>query len=201
MASVPEELMVSDAKAWRAWLGRHHTDSAGVWLIVARKGMASPTDLAIADALDEAICHGWIDGQRRSRDEVSFLQRFTPRRPRGTWSKRNVGIVARLEAEGRMRPAGRAEVARAKADGRWDAAYSGSADMVPPDDLIAALEGHRRAKAMFEILTSQNRFAVIFRISQAKRPETRARRIAQFTDQLARGETVYPQKRTLRDNG
>ena len=100
-----------------------------------------------------------------------------------------------------MRPAGRAEVARAKADGRWDAAYSGSADMVPPDDLIAALEGHRRAKAMFEILTSQNRFAVIFRINQAKRPETRARRIAQFTDQLARGETVYPQKRTLRDNG
>jgi uncharacterized protein YdeI (YjbR/CyaY-like superfamily) len=193
------ELIVGDAKAWHRWLAKHHAESDGVWLVIAKKGTTTPTSLRIADALDEALCQGWIDGQRLGRDDATFLQRFTPRRSRSMWSKRNIGYVARLESEGRMRAAGRAEIERAKADGRWDAAYGGAADMVPSDELLAALDAEPRAKAMFEILTSQNRFAVVFRISQAKKPETRARRIEQFVAQLARGETIHPQKRTLDD--
>jgi uncharacterized protein YdeI (YjbR/CyaY-like superfamily) len=168
-----------------------------VWLVLAKKNVTTPTSLTYAEALEEALCHGWIDGQRRSRDERTFLQRYTPRRARSMWSRRNVDMVARLEREGRMRPAGRAEIERAKADGRWDTAYGGPAGLDVPADLLAALAAEPRALAMFEILTSANRFAVVHRVNAAKRPETRARRIAQFVEQLARGETIYPQKRTL----
>ncbi|MBB5982074.1 YdeI/OmpD-associated family protein [Kribbella solani] len=192
------ELIVVDAAAWREWLDEHHGDQPeGVWLVLARKGFSTPTSLTYADALDEALCYGWIDGQKRSRDEQTSVQRFTPRRARSTWSQRNVGKVAQLETDGRMHAAGRAEVERAKADGRWERAYAAPSKQEVPDDLAAALAAEPKAQAMFEILTSANRFAVVYRVNGAKKPETRARRIAQFVDQLSRGETVYPQKRTL----
>jgi uncharacterized protein YdeI (YjbR/CyaY-like superfamily) len=195
-----QELLLADAEAWRAWLQSNHATSDGVWLVVAKKGADAPTKLLATESLDEALCHGWIDGTRRSRDDVTFLQRYSPRRARSTWSKRNVEHVTRLEADGRMYAAGRAEIERAKADGRWDAAYHGSAEQVVPDDLLAALARQPTALAMFQILTAQNRFSIVFRVEGAKRPETRARRIEKYVDMLARGETIYPQRRTLADD-
>ncbi|HEY2142602.1 MAG TPA: YdeI/OmpD-associated family protein [Solirubrobacteraceae bacterium] len=192
-------LTVADAAAWRAWLHTHHAESPGVWLRLAKKGTATPTSLTYDEALDEALCHGWIDGQVRRLDERTYRQRFTPRRARSAWSKRNVGIVERLQGEGRMQPAGLAAVERAKADGRWEAAYSGQATMEMPTDLAAALNAEPAAQAMFDILTSQNRYAVLLRISSAKRADTRARRIERFVAMLARGETPHPQKRRLGD--
>ena len=168
-------------------------------LVLAKKGTTEPTSLTYDQALEEALCFGWIDGQARRRDESTYQQRFTHRRPRSSWSKRNVGIAERLLAEGRMHPAGVAEVERAKADGRWAAAYAGSADIEVPPELAAALAAEPRAQAMFEILTSQNRYAVLYRIATAKGADTRARRIDQFVAMLARGETLYPQKRTVAD--
>ena len=197
MAAQLPELIVADAAAWRAWLAEHHEGSAGVSLVLAKKGITEPTSLTYDQALDEALCYGWIDGQVQRRDETTYRQRFTRRRSRSSWSKRNVGIVERLRLEGRMHPAGVAEVERAKADGRWDAAYAGPASIEVPPDLAAALAAEPRAGAMFEILTAQNRYAVLYRIDTAKRAETRSRRIEQFVAMLARGETVYPQKRTL----
>ena len=197
-ADLPE-LTVADVAAFRTWLGRHHADPAGVWVVLAKKGTTEPTSLTYDQAVEEALCHGWIDGQRRSRDERVFIQRFTPRRSRSPWSERNVGIIDRLVADDRMHPAGMAEVARAKDDGRWEAAYSGQAAITVPDDLAAALAAEPRAAAMFEILTSQNRYSVLLRIDQAKRADTRSRRVEQFVAMLARGETIHPQKRTLSD--
>jgi uncharacterized protein YdeI (YjbR/CyaY-like superfamily) len=197
MVAESTELIVADASAWRAWLAQHHQDVNGVWLLLARKGTTEPTSLSHDQALDEALCHGWIDGQTRRRDGTSFFQRFTPRTRRSMWSKRNVGIAERLLSEGRMHPAGVAEMERAKADGRWAAAYAGQAGIEVPPDLAAALAAAPRAQAMFEILTSQNRYAVLFRIGTAKRADTRAKRIERFVAMLARGETVYPQKRML----
>jgi uncharacterized protein YdeI (YjbR/CyaY-like superfamily) len=195
MATDPAQLMVRDAAAWRTWLAENVDEQAGVWLILAKKGTTDPTSLSYAAALEEALCHGWIDGQARRRDEDTYVQRFTPRRRRSMWSQRNVGIVERLTAEGRMRPQGLSEVARAKADGRWEAAYAGSATAEIPADLTEALAARPEAQAMFENLTSQNRFAVLHRLGAAKRPETRARRIEQYVDMLARGETFYPQRK------
>jgi uncharacterized protein YdeI (YjbR/CyaY-like superfamily) len=191
------ELTVADAAAWRAWLAQHHDDPAGVWLVLAKKDTTQPTSLTYEQALEEALCHGWIDGQIRRRDERTFRQRFTPRRARSAWSKRNVGHVERLLREGRMHAAGIAHVERAKADGRWEAAYAGSASIEVPPDLAEALAAEPGAMAMFEILTSQNRYAVLYRIDTAKRPDTRARRIEQYVAMLGRGETIYPQKRKL----
>jgi uncharacterized protein YdeI (YjbR/CyaY-like superfamily) len=199
VADALSELIVADAAAWRGWLSAHHEDEPGVWLILAKKGTTEPTNLTYDQALQEALCHGWIDGLLRRRDERTYRQRFTPRRARSPWSKRNVGIVERLLAEGRMHPAGLAAVARAKADGRWELAYPGPASIEVPADLAAALAGEPRAQATFEILTSQNRYAVLYRIHNAKRRDTRLRRIEQFVAMLARGETVYPQERTLVD--
>ncbi len=195
MAAELPELIVLDPLAWRAWLREHHDDSAGVWLVLAKKGTVQPTSLTYDQALEEALCHGWIDGQVGRRDEATYRQRFTPRRPRSTWSKRNTGIAKRLLAEGRMHPAGTAELERAKADGRWDAAYAGPADIEVPPDLAAALAAEPKAQAMFEALSRQNRYAVLYRIVTAKRADTRARRIEQFVAMLARGESVHPQKR------
>ena len=168
-----------------------------MWLVLAKKGTTEPTSLSYEQALDEALCHGWIDGQLRRRDERTFRQRFTPRRARSTWSKRNVGHIERLQREGRMHAAGVAEVERAKADGRWEVAYAGQASIEMPDDLAGALAAEPRARAMFEILTSQNRYAVLYRIDAAKRPATRARRIEQYVAMLSRGETLHPQRRKL----
>jgi uncharacterized protein YdeI (YjbR/CyaY-like superfamily) len=192
------ELTVADAAAWRTWL-HHHEDSTGVWLVLAKKGTTEPTRLTYQPALEEALCYGWIDGQRGRRDEATFRQRFTPRRPRSPWSKRNVGIAEQLIREDRMRPVGMVEVERAKADGRWEAAYLGQARIEVPADLAAALSAQPGAQAMFEILSSQNRYAILFRIHGAKRADTRVRRIAQFVDMLARGETIHPQKHQSKD--
>lgn len=146
---LPSELTVADSAAWRSWLSEHHEDRAGVWLTLAKKGISEPTSLTYDQALDEALCHGWIDGQVRRRDEATFKQRFTPRRARSGWSKRNVAIVGRLTAEGRMHHAGLEAVASAKADGRWQAAYHGPATIEVPADLAAALSADPRALAMF----------------------------------------------------
>ncbi|NMO91418.1 YdeI family protein [Actinomycetospora sp. TBRC 11914] len=192
------ELLVPDAAAWRAWLAANHTDPTGVWLVLAKKAALAlaepPTTLTYDEALDEALCHGWIDGQTHRRDELTMFQRYTPRRARSPWSARNVGHVARLVAEGRMQPAGAAEVERAKADGRWDAAYAGPATAVVPDDLAAALAASPEAAAMFERLTSQNRYAILHRLGQLKRAQTRERRIGEYVAMLGRGETIYPQR-------
>lgn len=194
MAVELPELVVADAAAWRDWLTAHHGSAAGVWLVLANKGTTEPTSLRYDEALEEALCFGWIDGQVKSRDGATHRQRFTPRRARSAWSKRNVGIVERLIAAGRMAPAGLAEVERAKADGRWEIAYAGQASIEVPADLAAALAAEPRARAMFETLSKQNRYAVLYRITTAVRPETRARRIEQFVAMLARGETIHPQR-------
>jgi uncharacterized protein YdeI (YjbR/CyaY-like superfamily) len=193
----PPELTVPDAGAWAAWLSEHHGEQAGVWLTLAKKGTTEPTSLTYAQALEQALIHGWIDGQAKRIDDATFRQRFTPRRERSPWSKRNVKRAEELIAEGRMHPNGLAEVERAKRDGRWEQAYAGPASIEIPEDLAAALAAEPRAQAMFEILTSQNRYAILYRLGSAKREETRRRRIEQFVAMLARGETVYPQKRTL----
>jgi len=193
------ELTVADQAAWRRWLGKHHADDDGVWLTLAKQGTTEPTRLTYPQALEEALCHGWIDGQKGRRDESTFRQLFSPRRSRSRWSKRNVDSVGRLIEQGRMHPVGMAEVERAKADGRWEVAYEGQSSIEVPADLATALAGQPRAQAMFEILTSQNRFAILFRIHGAKRSDTRARRVAQFVGMLARGETIHPQKRGLED--
>ena len=191
------ELTVADAGDWRRWLQQHAETSSGVWLTLARKGGNGPTALDYDAALLEALCFGWIDGQTKRNDDSSFRQRFTPRRPRSPWSRRNVGLAEQLIADGLMQPRGLAEVERARSDGRWAAAYDGPRTIVVPPDLATALDAQPRARAMFEILTSQNRYAVLYRIDQAKRADTRARRINDFVAMLARGETVYPQKQRL----
>jgi uncharacterized protein YdeI (YjbR/CyaY-like superfamily) len=196
MAEVLPELMVGDASDWRRWLGSHHSDSSGVRLVLSKQG-STTTELTYAQAVEEALAHGWIDGQGNRRDEQTFLVRFTPRRKRSVWSKRNTEIVERLVKEGRMHPMGIAEVERAKSDGRWEAAYQGSATIQVPDDLQAALDAEPAAKAMFAILTASNRYAVLYRIQEAKAPGTRARRIERFVAMLGRGETIYPQRKTL----
>lgn len=197
MPAEQPELVVAHAAAWRRWLHAHHKEPSGVWLVLSKQGTTDPTSLTYAQALDEALCYGWIDGQAGLRDETTYRQRFTPRRTRSAWSKRNVGIIDRLRAEGRMHPSGEAEIERAKGDGRLDAAYSGSASIEMPADLAEALRAEPRAQAMFDVLTSQNRYAILYRTSSAKQPGTRARRIEQFVSMLARGETIYPQKRGL----
>jgi uncharacterized protein YdeI (YjbR/CyaY-like superfamily) len=196
MAGELPELLVPDAAAWRAWLDEHHGDGTGVLLVLAKKGTTEPTSLSYDQALEEALCYGWIDGQVRRRDETTYWQRFTPRRARSPWSKRNTGHAERLMAEGRMHPAGAVAVEAAKADGRWEAAYAGSADITVPPDLAAALAAEPAAQAMFARLNSQNRYAILYRLGNAKREEARARRITQFVAMLARGETIYPQNRS-----
>ena len=188
------ELLLPDAQSWRDWLAEHHATSAGVWLVLHNKG-GVVTQLTYAAALDEALCHGWIDGQVARRDEGSHLQRFTPRRARSPWSARNVGHIERLRVQGRMQPAGEAAFAAASADGRVDRAYAGPATMQLPDDLLAAVAADPKAQAMFDVLTKTNLFAIYYRVNEAKRADTRARRIADFVAMLARGETPHPQKK------
>jgi uncharacterized protein YdeI (YjbR/CyaY-like superfamily) len=194
MASEIPELTVRNATAWRAWLQKNHSDPVGVWLVLAKKGTLLPTSLTHAQALDEALCHGWIDGQARRRDEATTFVKFTPRRRRSVWSKRNTGIIERLTSEGRMHPAGIAEAERAKADGRWEAAYASPANIEVPHELTAALAAQPKAKAMFAALNSQNRYAILYRIATAKRAETRAQRVEKFVAMLALGDTIYPQR-------
>ncbi len=192
MAAELEELLLKDAAQWRAWLEAHHAESPGVWLVLHKKG-GSVTELDYEAALQEALCFGWIDGQGRRRDGESSYQRMTRRSPKSVWSALNVDRVGRLEAAGRMAPAGRAAVQAAKADGRWEAAYAGSATAVVPADLAAAIAANPRAQAMFDVLTSVNRYALIYRTNGVKQASTREKKIAGFVEMLARYETPYPQ--------
>jgi uncharacterized protein YdeI (YjbR/CyaY-like superfamily) len=188
-----DELVVADAEALREWLSAHHATSPGVWLALTRRG-GTVTALTWQQAVDEALCFGWIDGQTRRRDEETSSIRFTPRRPRSPWSRRNVSHVARLEAQGRMLPPGRAAVDAAKADGRWASAYAPSSETEVPADLLAAIAAVPDAQAMFDVLTKANRFALVYRVNAVKRAETRERKIAEFVAMLARHETIHPQK-------
>ncbi|MFG1651546.1 YdeI family protein [Micromonospora sp. NPDC049275] len=188
-----EELVVADADALRAWLSENHATSPGVWLALTKKG-GTVTTLTWQHAVDEGLCFGWIDGQARKRDDQTSWIRFTPRRPRSAWSQRNVAHVARLEAQGRMLPPGRAAVEAAQADGRWAAAYAPPSEAEVPADLLAAIAADPAAQAMFDVLTKTNRFALIHRLNAVKRAETRERKIGEFVAMLARHETPYPQK-------
>ncbi len=185
--------ILSDAAAFRDWLDANKDGSGGVWLVLAKKNTTDPTSLTYAQALEEALCQGWIDGQKRSRDATTFTQRFTPRRRTSRWSKRNVDLAEGLIADGRMLPSGLVEIERAKADGRWAAAYSGQAAATVPADLAAALAANAAAGSAFSSLNGANRYSVLYRIETARRAETRARRIDQFVEMLARGETIHPQ--------
>lgn len=182
-------LHLTDIGQWEAFLQNDPPDS-GVRLLLLKKGAAVP-GIRYPEALDVALCHGWIDGQIGRHDDDFVIHSFGPRRPRSVWSQINREHVERLIAEGRMRPAGLAEVERAKADGRWDAAYR-QKGAVAPDDLLAALEAEPTAAAAWAALDGANRFAILFRIAAVKRPETRARKIAEFTAMLARGERIHP---------
>lgn len=194
MATDLPQLLLPDAAAWRGWLEEHHASSPGVWLVVGKKG-GDVTALGYEAAVEEALCFGWIDGQAKRRDEGSYTQRFTPRTKRSAWSLYNVDRVARLEEEGRMTDAGRAAVEAAKADGRWELAYAGPATAEVPEDLVAAIAAVPAAQAMFEVLTSQNRYALVHRLLQVKTEATRTKKIDSFVEMLARHETFYPQRR------
>jgi uncharacterized protein YdeI (YjbR/CyaY-like superfamily) len=181
----------ASGEEWEAWLREHHDTAPGVWIKFARKGSGIPS-VTYMEALHAALCFGWIDGQARAGDESFYVQRFTPRRARSIWSKRNVTFATELIESGRMQPAGLREVERAKADGRWDAAYDAPSTATVPDDLQAALDAEPEAAAFFATLNSQNRYAILHRVQTAKKPETRARRIATFVAMLKRGERLHP---------
>ena len=197
MTKTPTEtpvLTVVDVKEWSAWLADQGTKAEGVWLVLAKKGTSHPTTLTYEEALEVAICHGWVDGQIAKGDERTFRRRFTPRRSGSLWSKRNVAIATRLIEEGRMHQTGLVAVEQAKKDGRWERAYAGPATMEVPSDLAAALEVIPSAKAMFESLNSANRYSVLYRVTTAKHLDTRQRRIKQFVTMLSHGDTIHPQR-------
>jgi uncharacterized protein YdeI (YjbR/CyaY-like superfamily) len=176
---------------WEEWLEDHHAVSEGVWIKMAKKG-AGIASVQYPDVLESALCFGWIDGRREALDEQYFLQRYTPRRPGSKWSRINREKAERLIEDGRMRPAGLTEVERAKADGRWEAAYEGQRSSTVPDDLQRELDARPEAKRCFANLNSQNRYAILYRLQDAKKPETRARRLARFVAMLEAGETIHP---------
>ena len=178
-------------EAWAAWLEENHASSPGLWLRLAKKA-AGLESVSYAEALEVALCYGWIDGQKRSYDESSWLQKFTPRRPKSIWSKINREKAEALIASGRMKAAGREAVESAKQDGRWDAAYDSPSNATVPDDFQAELDKNAEAKAFFATLNSTNRYAILFRIQTAKKAETRARRIEQFISMLEKKEKLYP---------
>ena len=195
-----ETLAFASAEAFEAWLGENHATSPGIWLKLRKKssgavgapGAVGTGTLDYAQALDVALCHGWIDGQKARFDDQWWLQRFTPRRPRSKWSRINRDKVAALIEQGRMRPAGQAEIDRAKADGRWEAAYESAKTATVPDDLAAALTAAPDAAAFFETLDRQNRYAILHRIQTVKRADTRARHIEKTCEMLERGEKHHP---------
>jgi uncharacterized protein YdeI (YjbR/CyaY-like superfamily) len=199
-------LTVRDARAWHSWLTEHHGDAGGVWLVLAKRGAAEPTSLAYDQALEEALCFGWIDGQLGPGDEATFRRRFAPRRPGSSWSKRNVALVGLLTREERMQPAGMVALERAKTDGSWGSAYSGQAAIEVPSDLASALAAHPAAQETFDNLSRANRYAVLYRRETAKRSGTRSQRIDRFVEMLECGETLPPQAppaqpRSLRPTG
>jgi uncharacterized protein YdeI (YjbR/CyaY-like superfamily) len=176
---------------WEAWLSDNYADSKGLWLKIAKKGTGITT-AQYPEALESALCYGWIDGQKASFDETYWLQKFTPRRPKSGWSKINRQKAEELIASGRMQPTGMRQVELAKADGRWDAAYDSQSTIAVPDDLQRELDKNPKASAFFATLNSANRYAILYRIQTAKKPETRTARIEKFMDMLSKNEKLYP---------
>jgi uncharacterized protein YdeI (YjbR/CyaY-like superfamily) len=190
MTDDTETRRFDSAEAFREWLRDHQDSSPGLWLTLAKKGSPTAT-VTYAEALDAALEHGWIDGQARRLDDHSYVQRFTPRRPQSPWSLRNRRTAEAMIAEGRMAPRGLTEVERARADGRWDRAYEGQQNAEPHPDFLAALERNPAASEFYATLNSQNRYAIYYRVQDAKRAETRARRIEKIVSMLARAEKFY----------
>jgi uncharacterized protein YdeI (YjbR/CyaY-like superfamily) len=187
MADELPRLVFESQAAWAKWLDKEHSKSGGIWIKIAKKDSGTPS-VTYPEAVEVALCYGWIDGQMRGLDDRFYVQRFTPRRTRSRWSKINVGKVERLIAAGKMKPAGLREVERAKADGRWEAAYDSPSTATVPGDLAAAFKRKPQAKEFFDTLTGAQRYSILYSIQDAKRPETRTRRIAKFVDMLERGE-------------
>jgi uncharacterized protein YdeI (YjbR/CyaY-like superfamily) len=187
---LPQHAFASAAD-WEQWLERYHAASEGLWIRMAKRD-AGIDSVRYPEVLDSAICFGWIDGRREALDQRYFLQRFTPRRPRSRWSRINRDKAERLIAADRMRPAGLTEVERAQADGRWDAAYDSQRSISIPDDLQRELDARPKARAFFAELNSQNRYAILYRLQDAKKPETRAQRLTKFVAMLEAGERIYP---------
>ena len=188
--SADSPLLFKNAEAFEAWLKKHHATSTGLWLKIAKRG-ADEASVTYLEAVDIALCWGWIDRQKKALDEQHFLQRFTPRRARSVWSKVNVEKVAALTQAGRMQAPGLAQVAAAQADDRWAQAYDGARTAEVPEDLIVALDATPKAKAFFATINAANRYAILWRIQTAVKPDTRAKRIAQLVDMLGRGETLH----------
>lgn len=186
-------ILFKSGKAFETWLKKNHATCDGLWLEIAKRGANEPS-VTYPEAVEIALCWGWIDGQRKGLDEQHFLQRFTPRRARSLWSRTNVEKVAALIEAGRMQAPGYAQIEAAKADGRWTQAYDGARTSVVPGDLLAALQAQPRAEAFFATIDAANRYAVLWRIQTAVKPETRARRIALLVQMLARGETIHAVK-------
>lgn len=182
-------LFFQTPKDWEDWLSKNE-QSNGVWVKFAKKASGIQS-LTYAQALEPALCYGWIDGQAKTVDETYYMQKFTPRRPKSIWSKRNIGIVERLIAEGKMRPAGQAAIDAAKADGRWEQAYDSPSNMQIPEDFQALLDAHPKAKAFYDTLNKTNTFAILWRIQTAKKPETRSARIEKLVAMLERGEKIH----------
>ena len=176
---------------WSAWLEAHHAEPSGLWLKIAKKEAGIPS-VTYAEALEIALCYGWIDGQKRAFDDRYWLQRFTPRRPKSIWSRVNRDKATALIAEGKMQPAGLRQVELAQRDGRWDAAYSSQRTITVPDEFQIALDANPQAKEFFGTLDSANRYAILWRIQTAKKPETRAARITTFIEMLSKGEKIHP---------
>jgi len=177
-------------KKWADWLARQHDKSAGVWLKLAKKESGIPS-VTYEEALDVALCYGWIDGQKKGYDDKYWLQKFTPRRPKSIWSKINTEKAERLIASGEMKPAGLKAIEAARRDGRWEAAYASQKNISIPDDFQAALDTNNKAKDFFSTLKSAERYSILFRIQTAKKPETRAKRIQQFVEMLERNEKIH----------
>lgn len=182
-----EVILFGSGEEWQQWLAQHHNTSKGIWLRIYKKDSGA-VSITRDEALDEALCYGWIDGQANKYDESSYLQKFTPRRPKSLWSKRNIEHIARLEKEGRMKPLGLKEVEAAKADGRWERAYDPPSKMEMPQDFLRELSKDKKAKAFFETLNKTNMFSIAWRLQTAKKPETRERRMKAILEMLAKGE-------------
>lgn len=178
-------------ESWEAWLNEHHADTPGIWLKMAKKATGIPS-ITYAEALEGALCYGWIDSQKTSFDDQHWLQKFTPRRPRSIWSKVNCDKATALIAEGRMHPAGLRQVELAKSDGRWEGAYAGQSTITIPDDFQSELNKNQQAQAFFNTLDSRNRYAILFRIQTAKKSETRSARIQKFIEMLSQNQKIYP---------
>jgi uncharacterized protein YdeI (YjbR/CyaY-like superfamily) len=191
MGDERETIFFASQADWEAWLEDHHQESTGIWMRMAKKASGIPS-INYDEALEIALCFGWIDGQKDKWEEPYWIQRFTPRRPKSNWSKVNCEKVERLATEGKLRPAGLREVERAKADGRWEAAYASQRSIEVPDDLRLALEQHEPARLFFETLNKRNRYAILYRIQDAKKSETRAKRIQQTIEMLKEGKKLYP---------